>query len=278
MRIYYMSKQSKTIRRTKRKRVLKKTRRKQKGGGKTTSVKQEKEKIPARKKRTPAKQEKKPSVSKQQEEEEETDDVCAICLEDLEPEDNIISCVNEHKFHDTCIRPWCSGRRPCPCPICRGVVVDATSVQHDIYAPVPVGQVITGQGYPRGLQFTLLPPSFGNSQSAISPDRLRRWPPDYRPTTDEIRDWGIRMPLNWWTEPGVNNLPVGWYEDGDRPITLIDGVQTRDPAFRGSSTTVYEEDAYKEDLADAPSWIIIEDEEFEPPPPPPPPRSWFSWR
>ena len=285
-----MSKQIKTTRRTKRKRVLKKTRRKQKGGGKAVSANanqgKEKEK-PARKKQSSAKQ--------------ETNDVCAICLDGMsEFKEKLISCVNNHKFHDDCISPWCAGRRPCLCPTCRGVVkTDAAvasarqdinaPVQRDRYAPVTGGQVIIGQGYPRGLQFTLLPPSFDDRHSALSPDGFRRWPPDYRPTEQEIIDWDIKMSWYWWTTD--DNLPIGWYRIYDDS----DNNRYNDLAYIEGVTTVREEEDYTrpDDNYDAPSWMIVgnqnqpQAQEFvfpapparEAPPPPPSGSGWLNlWR
>jgi hypothetical protein len=286
-----MPRQSKNIRQHKSRN--KKTRRKTKGGVKASSSK-----LPepsARKKRQPAPKEEAPAPK------EETEaDLCPICFEELSGK--TISCSGEHKFHEECIIPWCLGRRPCRCPVCKkDVVIDSdVTFQQDIYKPREGEPVTIGEGIPKGLEFTLLPPSFENKYSAISPDGLRRWPPNYRPTTDEIRKWKIKMPLKWWTEPGQNNLPLGWYEEGITPrTTVINGLRyyVDDPYYRPNTGVVYTEDAYEDDMADPPSWMIVgnrnqvepDDEAFEfppppprqaPPPPPTPgwwnPRSWWN--
>ena len=244
----------------------KKTRRKQKGGviatrsGRELSGR-ELSGHPARKKREPAKQ---------------LPDPCPICIEPLSGK--IIRCPNGHGFHEDCIRRWCLGRRPCPCPICRAAViipqiqapapalVDPLQAQ-GIYAPGQGGQEITGQGFPYGFRFTLLPPAEPNS--ALSPDGRRRWPNNYRPTSQEISDWDIEMTHYWWTYPG--NLPLGWYRQGDNHRIEHDGRLYNDPYYRGQSTTVYSEESYQEDLADAPNWMTIPDPPPPSPPPPPPP-------
>jgi hypothetical protein len=311
-----MPRQSKNIRQHKSRN--KKTRRKTKGGVPSSSSNLPEP--PARKKRQPAAKEEPPAAKKRhpaakkrntateeempatEEEmpatEEEMSDDCPICSEKLEVSDNIMSCSGQiaHNFHEECILPWCMGRRPCRCPVCKEEVVtyfDDASKQ-DIYKPRKGEPVTIGEGIPKGLEFTLLPPSFENEYSAISPDSLRRWPPNYRPTTDEIRKWEIKMPLKWWT--GENNLPLGWYEEGyGPPIRVIDGRRyyVDDPYYRPNTGVVYEERAYEEDMADPPSWMIVGERnqaepdgeafQFPPPPPrqappPPPTPGWWNPR
>uniref|UniRef100_A0A6C0F398 RING-type domain-containing protein n=1 Tax=viral metagenome TaxID=1070528 RepID=A0A6C0F398_9ZZZZ len=300
-----MPRQSKNIRQQKSRN--KKTRRKTKGGVPpgSSNLPPRKKRQPAAKKEKPATKEKMPATKeKMSAPEEETETyLCAICFEELS--ENIMSCSGQtaHNFHEECILPWCMGRRPCRCPICKEEVVTYfdDAYKQDIYKPREGEPVTIGQGIPNRLEFTLLPPSFENKYSAISPDSLRRWPPNYRPTTDEIREWDIKMPWKWWTEPGQNNLPLGWYEQGYGPKTIvIDGRRyyVDDPEYRPNTGVVYEERAYEDEYgADAPSWMIVgnqnqvedDDEEFQfplppprqaPPPPPPrevpPRRSWWN--
>ena len=244
-----------------------KTRRKQKGGviatrsGRELSGRElngrELNGRPARKEREPAKQ---------------LPDPCPICLSKLSGK--IIRCPNGHGFHEYCIRPWCLGRIPCPCPICRAdviipqiqapapAIIDPLQAQ-GIYAPGQGGQEITGQGFPYGFRFTLLPPAEPNSAETL--DEHRRWPLNYRPTPQEMSNWGIHMSHYWWTYPG--NLPLGWYIFRRNPVIEHNGGLYNDPYYRGNSTTVYPEESYQEDLADAPNWMTIPN----PPPPSPPP-------
>ena len=236
-----------------------KTRRKQKGGVIATRSGRELNGRPARKEREPAKQ---------------LPDPCPICLSKLSGK--IIRCPNGHGFHEDCIRPWCLGRIPCPCPICRADViipqiqapapalVDPLQAQ-GIYAPGQGGQEITGQGFPYGFRFTLLPPAEPNSAETL--DERRRWPLNYRPTPQEISNWGIQMSHYWWTD---GNLPLGWYIERRNPVIEHNGHLYNDPFYRGPHTTVYPEESYREDLADAPNWMTIPN---PPPPPPSPPPS-----
>lgn len=45
-------------------------------------------------------------------------DVCAICLENLQPEDDIRALSCKHVFHDECIRLWFTSRKA-SCPLCK---------------------------------------------------------------------------------------------------------------------------------------------------------------
>jgi hypothetical protein len=253
-----------------------KTRRKQKGGviatrsGRELSGRElngrELNGRPARKEREPAKQ---------------LPDPCPICLSKLSGK--IIRCPNGHGFHEYCIRPWCLGRIPCPCPICRAdviipqiqapapAIIDPLQAQ-GIYAPGQGGQEITGQGFPYGFRFTLLPPAEPNSAETL--DEHRRWPLNYRPTPQEISNWGIQMSHYWWTYPG--NLPLGWYIFRRNPVIEHNGGLYNDPYYRGNSTTVYPEESYQEDLADAPNWMTIPNPPPPSPPPSPPPQEGCS--
>jgi hypothetical protein len=239
-----------------------KTRRKQKGGVITRSGRELSGlNGPARKERQTAKQ---------------PQEVCAICLQPLTGK--IISCPNGHMFHENCIREWCRIQQragtPCNCPTCRALIQQrgVSPIQQIVVAPAPAvaplqalyapgqgGQEITGRGFPPGLRFTLLPPGTPNSGETGIGDR--RWPHNYRPTPQEISDWGIRMTHYWWTD---GNLPLGWYRE-HAPITTYYG--SIDPYYRGEHTIVYPGESYRDGLADAPNWMIIP----APPPPSPPP-------
>jgi hypothetical protein len=244
-----------------------KTRRKQKGGVITRSGRELSGRElsglngPARKEREPAKQ--------------SQDDECAICLQPLSGK--ITRCPNGHRFHENCIREWCRIRQQagtqCNCPECRApiqqrlvvpapAVVDTLQAQ-GIYAIGQGGQEITGQGFPYGFRFTLLPPAEPNSAETL--DERRRWPRNYRPTPQEISNWGIQMSHYWWTR---GNLPLGWYRER-QPITTYHG--SIDPFYRGQRTTVYPEESYQDDIANAPDWMIIPAPSHPPSPPPSPP-------
>ena len=222
---------------------------------------------PARKEREPAKQ--------------SQDDECAICLQPLSGK--ITRCPNGHRFHENCIREWCrirqQARTPCNCPECRApiqqrLVVPALAVApapavaplQALYAPGQGGQEITGQGFPPGLRFTLLPPRLDDQHSGETDSGRRRWPRNYRPTPQEISDWGIQMTHYWWTD---GNLPLGWYRER-APITTYYG--SIDPYYRRGDTTVYPEESYQDDLANAPDWMIIPPLLLPDPAPPPNPN------
>jgi hypothetical protein len=49
---------------------------------------------------------------------EEPGDVCAVCLDSIEPEHDIRALGCNHVFHDECITPWLTTRRAC-CPLCK---------------------------------------------------------------------------------------------------------------------------------------------------------------
>lgn len=52
---------------------------------------------------------------------------CVVCIDDMEPEDDVRVLACGHIFHDACIGPWLLSRRAC-CPMCK----------HDLYAPKPL--------------------------------------------------------------------------------------------------------------------------------------------
>ncbi|KAK9477852.1 hypothetical protein V1514DRAFT_98033 [Lipomyces japonicus] len=49
---------------------------------------------------------------------ETSGDSCAICIEQLEDDDNIRGLACGHAFHSSCIVPWMTTRRAC-CPLCK---------------------------------------------------------------------------------------------------------------------------------------------------------------
>ncbi|VVT49320.1 uncharacterized protein SAPINGB_P002212 [Magnusiomyces paraingens] len=52
---------------------------------------------------------------------------CAVCIDDMTPEDSVRVLSCGHIFHDECIGPWLLSRRAC-CPMCK----------RDLYAPKPI--------------------------------------------------------------------------------------------------------------------------------------------
>jgi hypothetical protein len=54
-------------------------------------------------------------------EESKEDDVCGICLEEFNQNDETLTCSNGHKFHKDELINWCSryNRINCSCPICK---------------------------------------------------------------------------------------------------------------------------------------------------------------
>lgn len=45
-------------------------------------------------------------------------DMCAVCLDNIEPDSDIRGLTCGHVFHDECITPWLTTRRAC-CPLCK---------------------------------------------------------------------------------------------------------------------------------------------------------------
>lgn len=184
-----MSRKNKTIRRKKRKHVVKKTTRKLKGG---------------------------------------VVEICPICQEDLKRQ--IFRCPKNHKFHNRCIVNWCKENRPCTCPVCR-IPINITA---NILMPVTTRY---------------------NQNSALTDNGLIRWSRvpnseddtyayDFKPTSEELNEWGIQMPYDWWIE---NGLPLGWYKwnDMDR---YTDKNYNR-------HKQVYSKAHYEDNPDDKPGWM-----------------------
>ena len=56
-----------------------------------------------------------------------TDDVCTICIENLETNEKIIKLNCEHMFHPNCIKPWIDKHERCP--NCNSDIFDNTESQ-----------------------------------------------------------------------------------------------------------------------------------------------------
>ena len=55
------------------------------------------------------------------------EEICAICLEEINPEDKLAISLNcNHKFDDRCMQKWLNGGEE-TCPVCRGYWIDVTS-------------------------------------------------------------------------------------------------------------------------------------------------------
>ncbi|KAJ8613733.1 hypothetical protein MRB53_036875 [Persea americana] len=55
-------------------------------------------------------------------------DACAICLDNLDDDDEVRGLTCGHAFHASCLDPWLTGRRAC-CPLCKA----------DYFVPKPRG-------------------------------------------------------------------------------------------------------------------------------------------
>jgi len=105
------------------------------------------------------------------------EELCPICLEELQKTDNIPKLPCKHKFHKHCLMPLCSSKnnRDVPCPICRGDITN--SCISDINPPPP-----TRPYYPPGSPDypppPVSPPYDPNSSPQYDPNRGS---PDYPP-------------------------------------------------------------------------------------------------
>jgi hypothetical protein len=60
-------------------------------------------------------------------------DTCAICIDNLEPDDDVRGLTCGHAFHAGCLDPWLTGRRAC-CPLCKA--------DYFVPKPRPEGEVV----------------------------------------------------------------------------------------------------------------------------------------
>jgi len=51
---------------------------------------------------------------------DEERDCCPICIEDINPDQGVMRCTNNHYFHDHCLASWIRSRPRATCPTCRG--------------------------------------------------------------------------------------------------------------------------------------------------------------
>jgi hypothetical protein len=64
-------------------------------------------------------------------------DMCAICLDNIEPDSDIRGLTCGHVFHDECITPWLTSRRAC-CPLCKkDYFIKKPRIYHDPLQPEP---------------------------------------------------------------------------------------------------------------------------------------------
>ncbi|EXJ74486.1 uncharacterized protein A1O5_02782 [Cladophialophora psammophila CBS 110553] len=102
-------------------------------------------------------------------------DACAICIDNIDDDDDIRGLHCGHAFHASCVDPWLTSRRAC-CPLCKadyyvpkprpeGAELDPTNVQ-----PPPTAFSIIGNGRPGRRPAMIIP---GRFMSIVYHDRDR---------------------------------------------------------------------------------------------------------
>ncbi|KAK7203170.1 hypothetical protein BZA70DRAFT_83522 [Myxozyma melibiosi] len=74
-------------------------------------------------------------------------DICVICLESLEDDDDVRGLTCGHAFHSSCIDPWLTTRRAC-CPLCK---TDYYIPSQDTQLAVPAATTQRIVGHPGGI-------------------------------------------------------------------------------------------------------------------------------
>eukprot|EP01130_Rhizamoeba_saxonica_P017159 TRINITY_DN819_c0_g1_i2.p2 TRINITY_DN819_c0_g1~~TRINITY_DN819_c0_g1_i2.p2 ORF type:complete len:217 (-),score=66.03 TRINITY_DN819_c0_g1_i2:108-758(-) len=65
-------------------------------------------------------------------EEVDEDEICAICRDEYELDEEVIKLHCSHFFHEDCVRPWLEKHNTCP--ICRTHLEEISDSQEDIFA------------------------------------------------------------------------------------------------------------------------------------------------
>lgn len=76
----------------------------------------------------------------------QTGDLCAICIDNLEPEDDIRALPCHHVFHADCITPWLTTRRAI-CPLCKKDLFVSRSENAEIESPISVPPPAAGSSH-----------------------------------------------------------------------------------------------------------------------------------